>query len=187
MSPRVSPSEVTPDTSDEALMERFRGGEAAALEALFTRHSRGVHGFLVRMVRDEALAEDLLQQTFLSVVRSVDRFQRGAKVWPWLLTIAANAARGSLRHQRQGVEVLGEEPGLEPSVTPTPSDPGARKRIEAAFAAMPASQREVVLLHKVEGLSFEEIAGMLGITSTAAGIRAHRGYEFLRPLLEGLS
>lgn len=187
MSPRVSPSEVTPYTSDEALMERFRGGEAAALEALFTRHSRGVHGFLVRMVRDEALAEDLLQQTFLSVVRSVDRFQRGAKVWPWLLTIAANAARGSLRHQRQGVEVLGEEPGLEPSVTPTPSDPGARKRIEAAFAAMPASQREVVLLHKVEGLSFEEIAGMLGITSTAARIRAHRGYEFLRPLLEGLS
>lgn len=161
-------------------MEQFRQGDTRALEALFNRHAKGVHGFLVRMVRgDGALADDLLQQTFLSVVRSVDRFQKGGKVWPWLLTIAANAARGNMRRVRQGVEVLGEE-APEPFVTPAHSDPGARKRINAAFAKLPESQREVVVLHKVEGLSFEEIAQILGITSTAARIRAHRGYEQLK-------
>jgi len=180
MSPRVGASEETSAVSDEVLMEQFRHGETRALEALYNRHAKSVHGFLVRMVRgDGALADDLLQQTFLSVVRSADRFEKGAKFWPWLLTIAANAARGNMRRVKLGVEVLGEE-APEPSMTPAHSDPAARKRIEAAFAKLPDSQREVVVLHKVEGLSFEEIAKILGITSTAARIRAHRGYEFLK-------
>lgn len=166
-------------------MERFRQGDSRALEALFNRHAKGVHGFLLRMVRDGALADDLLQQTFLSVVRSADRFTLGSKVWPWLLTIAANAARGNMRRARQQVEVLGED-APEPFHTPSQSDPGARKRINAAFARLPQSQREVVVLHKVEGLSFEEISQVLGITSTAARIRAHRGYELLKAELGDL-
>jgi RNA polymerase sigma-70 factor (ECF subfamily) len=168
-------------------MNRYCDGDNQALEVLFERHSGGVHGFLARMVRDGALADDLLQTTFLSVVRSADRYQRGAKVLPWLLTIAANAARDTLRRKRQGVEVLGDENAPEPSVTPEMSDPGARKIIEDAFAQLPAQQREAVLLHKVNGLSFEEIAQSLNISATAARIRAHRGYEKLRHLLEKLS
>jgi RNA polymerase sigma factor (sigma-70 family) len=70
---------------------------------------------------------------------------------------------------------------------PAMSDPGVRKRIEAAFAQLPDQQREAVVLHKINGLSFEEIAQALGISETAARIRAHRGYEKLRSLLEGLS
>jgi RNA polymerase sigma-70 factor (ECF subfamily) len=174
--------------SDEALMERFCDGDSRALEALFERHSRGVHGFLTRMVRDGALADDLLQTTFLSVVRSADRYERGAKVLPWLLTIAGNAARDTLRHKRQQVEMLVEvPPSREPSMTPEHSDPAARKLIEAAFAEMPEQQREAVLMHKLHGLSFDEIARALGISETAARIRAHRGYEKLRHLLEKLS
>jgi RNA polymerase sigma-70 factor (ECF subfamily) len=63
------------------------------------------------------------------------------------------------------------------------SDPGQRRRIEQAFAKLPAQQRECVILHKLEGLSFEQIAQMLDISETAARIRAHRGYERLRELL----
>jgi RNA polymerase sigma-70 factor (ECF subfamily) len=174
------------EASDERLMERFCDGDSRALEALFERHAGSVHGFLRRMVRDEALAEDLLQQTFLSVVRSADRYERGARVMPWLLTIAGNAARDALRSHRQRVEVLGVEPAEEPATDAAPSDPGARRRIEAAFAALPPQQREAVLLHKVHGLSFAEVAQALGITETAARIRAHRGYEKLRTLLEGV-
>lgn len=168
-------------------MNRYCEGDNQALELLFERHAGGVHGFLARMVRDDALADDLLQTTFLSVVRSADRYQRGAKVLPWLMTIAANAARDTLRKKRQQVEVLGATTAPEPSVTPALSDPGARKRIEEAFAQLPAQQREAVLLHKLNGLSFEEIAQALNISATAARIRAHRGYEKLRHLLGALS
>lgn len=173
--------------SDEELMERFQTGDARALETLFDRHSTGVHAFLLRMVNDRALADDLLQTTFLSVVRSADRYQRGLKFSPWLLTIAGNAARDTLRKKKLAVEVLHDDDETsppEPSVDPALSDPLQRKRIETAFAQLPAQQRECVLLHKVEGLCFEEIAQMLDITSTAARIRAHRGYERLRELLD---
>lgn len=169
-------------------MEQFCAGDNRALETLFDRHAGTVHGFITRMVRDSTLADDLTQQTFLSVVRSSDRFERGAKFFPWLLTIAGNAARDTLRRKRHGVEVMVEvPPGYEPSVTPEHSDPAARKRIEAAFAALPDQQREAVLMHKVHGLPFHDIAQALGITETAARIRAHRGYEKLKHLLEGLA
>jgi RNA polymerase sigma-70 factor (ECF subfamily) len=173
--------------SDEELMERFQQGDNAALEVLFDRHAAGVHAFLSRMVNDRSAADDLLQTTFLSVVRSADRYQPGFKVMPWLLTIAGNAARDALRRKRMQVEVLqndDERPAPEPSVEPAMSDPAERKRIEWAFAQLPAQQRECVILHKLDGLSFEQIADMLDITETAARIRAHRGYERLRHLLE---
>lgn len=167
-------------------MERFQDGDSRALDALFDRHASGVHAFLARMVQDRALADDLLQTTFLSVVRSADRYQRGLKVVPWLLTIAGNAARDTLRRKRLQVEVMSdEEDGSLPEagVEPAMSDPGQRRRIEQAFAKLPAQQRECVVLHKLEGLSFEQIAQMLDISETAARIRAHRGYERLRELL----
>ncbi|NTX53536.1 RNA polymerase sigma factor, partial [Myxococcus sp. CA039A] len=89
--------------SDEELMERFCDGAPDAFEALFARHSGRVQGFLTRMVRDGPLAEDLLQTTFLSVIRARGRYEPGTRFIPWLMTIAANAARDTLRH-RQHVE-----------------------------------------------------------------------------------
>lgn len=178
-----------PET-DEALMERFCNGDNAALETLFDRHAGGVLAFLRRMVRDSALADDLLQTTFLSVVRSADRYRRGSPVTPWLLTIAGNAARDSLRRTQLNVESLEpNEAAFENAAASQaePSDPAVRRRIEAAFASLPAQQREAVLMHKVHGLSFDQVAEALDITSTAARIRAHRGYEKLRELLGDLA
>ncbi len=168
--------------TDEVLMQRFCGGDTTAFDALFVRLSPQVKGFLTHMVRDRALAEDLLQTTFLSVVRSRDRYQSGAQVAPWVFAIAANAARDALRHQNLRVEVASEthaDVGIE---TPM-GDPGLRTEIEKAFAALPEAQREAVLLHKVHGLTFDQIAEAAGTSSTAVRIRAHRGYERLRVLL----
>jgi RNA polymerase sigma-70 factor (ECF subfamily) len=179
---------VTQPLTDEELMQRYCDGDNTALETLFDRHAAGVHGFLSRMVRTGALADDLLQTTFLSVVRSADRYRRGAPVLPWLLTIAANAARDTLRRDRLGVEVLAVDGELpDGSVTTAPSDPGVRKRIEAAFDSLPVQQREAVVLHKLEGWSFAQIAQAFDISETAARIRAHRGYEKLRELLGDLA
>ena len=136
------------------------------------------------MVRDPEQAHDLLQQTFLSVVRARGRYDKGTPFVPWLMTIAANAARSTLRHQKHVTAHAEQERahGTD-AVAPVETDPAMRRRLNEALQALPEQQREVVILHKVNGWSFEEIAQSLGISSGAARIRASRGYERLRALL----
>ncbi|MBL8953944.1 MAG: RNA polymerase sigma factor [Myxococcaceae bacterium] len=170
--------------SDEELMLRFCSGDESAFDALFERHAVAVHGFISRIVRDSDLANDLLQVTFLSVVRARNRFQPGALVKPWLFTIAGNAARDLLRHDKRAMGSVEERrQSRERSLEVAFPDPGLRRLLSNALAALSADQREAVLLHKVEGWSFSEIAAAAGITETAARIRAHRGYEKLRQIL----
>lgn len=171
------------EATDEQLMERFCAGDKSAFGVLFERFLPRVRSFLRQMVRDGALADDLLQTTFLSVVRSKDRYLKGSKVAPWIFSIAGNAARDTLRRQSLGVEKLVE---ADAAVEQSSSDPGLRRELEGALAALPVNQREIVVLHKIEGLTFEEIAEAVGITATAARIRAHRGYVRLRELLKHL-
>jgi RNA polymerase sigma factor (sigma-70 family) len=172
------------ERSDEELMLAVADGDSRAFDALYERHSPTVYGFVCRMVKNTALAEDLLQTTFLSVLRSKDRYEPGMKVVPWLVTIAANAARDSLRRQQRHAVPVDDVSALDMgTVEQAPSDPGLRRKLEWALAALPAQQREAVVMHKVHGLSFDDIAESLGVTSTAARIRAHRGYERLRELL----
>ncbi|RKH41780.1 RNA polymerase sigma factor [Corallococcus sicarius] len=172
--------------TDEALMDLFCQGDHSAFEALFARHAGRVQGFLARMVRDGPLAEDLLQMTFLSVIRARGRYEPGTRFTPWLLTIAANAARDALRHQ-QHVDSHAHAPPEGLTSVPAPDgDPVLRRRIEDALQLLPLEQREAVVLSKLEGWSFEEIAQLRGIRAGAARLRAHRGYEKLRELLGGL-
>ena len=171
------------ETTDEELMQRFCAGDKAAFGELFERFLPRVRSFLRQMVRDSALADDLAQTTFLSVVRSKDRYVIGAKVAPWIFSIAGNAARDTLRRQALGVEQLVT---ADAAVESQPIDHGLRRELENALSELPVNQREVVVLHKVQGLSFEQIAESIGITATAARIRAHRGYVRLRALLKHL-
>ena len=173
------------EPTDEQLMERFCTGDPSAFEALFDRYLTRVQSFLRPMVRDPALAEDLTQATFLSVIRSKDRYLKGALVAPWIFTIAANAARDCLRRKTvERIAANAEQP--ETSVAPDPVDHGLRRQLEAALQQLPVGQREAVVLHKVQGLSFEQVAEAIGISATAARIRAHRGYVILRTLLAHL-
>lgn len=171
------------EATDEVLMQRFCAGDKPAFGELFERYLPRVRSFLRQMVRDPALADDLAQTTFLSVVRSKDRYLEGAKVAPWIFSIAGNAARDALRRRSLGVEQLIE---ADASVESTPIDHGLRRELESALWELPVNQREVVVLHKVQGLSFEQVAAAIGITATAARIRAHRGYVRLRALLKHL-
>jgi RNA polymerase sigma factor (sigma-70 family) len=172
--------------SDDTLMRRFCVGDEAAFEMLYQRHATPVLAFLKRMVRDEPLAEDLLQTTFVSFVRGRGRYIPGTSVRAWVFAIAANAGRDALRRRRASVERLSPR-GLSPEAPgegPPPSDPALARAVENALMQLPVQQREAVLLHKLEELSFEEIAAALGITVSAAKVRAHRGYRRLRQLLE---
>jgi RNA polymerase sigma-70 factor (ECF subfamily) len=174
------------EPTDEVLMERFIDGDGTAFDALFSRHASGVRAYLQRLTGSSATADDLTQVTFVSMVRGRGRFTRGAKVKPWLYAIATNAARDAGR--RAKFEAVTDE-GVLPE---TPAEPGVErdfgleKAVKAALAQLPEAQREAILLHRFEGLSFAEIAEQVGLTESAVKVRAHRGYERLRELLKGV-
>ncbi len=165
-------------------MQRFCQGDEAAFGQLYDRYAPEVLSFLTRLVRDAALAEDVLQTAFLSFVRARDRYQPAAGVRAWIFAIAANAGRDALRRRKSRREdLLGDAPLAERAAATALADPVMGHTLEVALAQLPADQREAVLLHKLQGLSFPEIATALGTTAGAARLRAHRGYERLKRLL----
>ena len=176
--------------SDEALMERFCQGDGRAFDALYLRYRVPLHGFFRRMVGSTAAADDLLQVTFLHVVKARGRYARGEPLRPWLYAIARNAARDHLRlaHHR---EVGGESSERSLSRLEAPEEvvaAGADEvaALQRALAALPPKYREAVVMHQLEGLSFTEVARAVDSTPGAVKVRAHRGYQRLREVLAAL-
>ena len=175
------------EVSDEELMTRFCRGEAEAFDALFERHGAAVHAYLSRLVSSSVAAEDLMQATFLSLVRGRGRFHPAIRFRPWLYAIATNAARDHYRRgRREQLTEKGEFPADAATVDPEARDAGLERRVRSALQQLPPQQREVILLNRFEGLSMAEIAAAVGATETAVKVRAHRGYERLRELLSDL-
>jgi RNA polymerase sigma-70 factor (ECF subfamily) len=175
---------MTKESTDEELMEAFRQGQRAAFDALFNRHAPLVRGYLRRLLSSPTQADDVLQNTFLSVVRSKDRFRTGERFKPWLYAIATNAAKDAFRRTPAGSTALEDASELELAFETHISDEGLRREVRHAMAQLPEAQRSAILLHWFEGLSFAEVAAAEGISESAVKVRAHRGYEKLRPLLE---
>ena len=166
-------------------MELFCQGDEKAFDALFSRHAPAVRGYLGRLVGSAAVADDLTQTTFLSLVRARGRFLAGSRFKPWLYAIATNAARDFKRRRSELLTATGDLPidaGEEMKVR----DLGMEKQVHAALGQLPDSQREAILQHRFHGISFAEIAAAEGISESAVKVRAHRGYQTLRGLLKGL-
>jgi RNA polymerase sigma-70 factor (ECF subfamily) len=180
--PKAQP-ERTAEESDESLMQRYCDGEGRAFDALFARHGRRVHAFLVRHVRDRARADDLLQATWLNVHRARATFERGGRFLPWLYTIANNARRDDGRRSGRDPGNLTRDGELPEPSAPLPAASDDTERVQAALATIPESYREVIVLHRWHDLGFSEIARMLDTTEGAVKLRAHRGYLALRTLL----
>jgi len=168
-------------------MTRFQQGDARAFDALFSRYHRAIHAYLFRLVGTRATAEDLTQATFLSLVRARGRFLTGHRVKPWIYAIATNAARDGIRRRKpEDLTAEGELPADAVAETPGPRDAGLELRVRQALMLLPEAQREAILMHRFEGLSFKEISEALGVSESAVKVRAHRGYEKLRELLADL-
>ena len=168
-------------------MERFCQGDAQAFDALFSRYAGAVHGYLTRLVGSVSAAEDLTQATFLSLVKARGRYLRGSPFKPWLYAIATNAARDHLRRRKpEDLTAGGELPRDAEAEAPAESDAGLEKVVRQALERLPENQREVIVLHRFEGMSMSEIADALGASESAVKVRAHRGYEKLREWLRGV-
>lgn len=181
--------------SDEALMAAYARGDRAAFEELFRRLSGPVHGFFLRSFRDAAVADDLLQVTFLKVHRARAEYQPALPLKPWLFTIAARVRLDALRKRYRLREDADEErlaaadeaQALARAQESAADDASGRAAsVREALDQLPESQRTVVHLHRYEGMTFPEIARVLGSTEAAIKLRAFRAYERLRVVLAHL-
>ncbi|MFT7518884.1 MAG: RNA polymerase sigma factor (sigma-70 family) [Kiritimatiellia bacterium] len=174
------------EATDEELMERYVArGDRAAFEQIFRSYAPRLHGLFRRSTGSEAKAQDLVQQTFLHVHRARRDFRRGAKLRPWLFAIAMNVRREHFRKRGRAEEVsLDYDRHGEPAQAPDAST-ASERAVRRALERLPEAQREVVLLHYYEDMSFGEVAKAVGASRSAVKVRAHRAYKVLRDILGG--
>jgi RNA polymerase sigma-70 factor (ECF subfamily) len=186
--------------TDEQLMHAYREGDTRAFEALLARHERKVWGFLRRSVGDAALAEDLLQEVFLRVVRS--EWKGESKFTTWVFAIARNLcidhARRAVHRDARSLDAPtrpDDEAGetlhdrlatQDRDAEGLTSDGQVRVRVEAAVAALPPDQREVFLLREVMDMPFAEIAVVVGAPEPTVKSRMRYALERLREALDDL-
>jgi len=188
-----------PVTTDEELLARYVKGDVRAFELLLSRHRGPVYSFLLRSVRDKAVAEDLFQETFLRVVQRADQFTGQSKLTTWLYTIARNLTvdhARRMRHRRHasldapvstgdgGSRSLGEQvEGRDRGADRAAIEAQAKAKFQEALDALPDEQREVFLLRQVDGLAFADIAGILGVPENTAKSRMRYALERLQQAL----
>ena len=173
------------EPTDEELMSRYaRSGDREAFGLLFSRYAPRLLGLFRRSTGDQALAQDLVQQTFLHIHRARRDFRRGAKVRPWFFAIAMNVRREHFRRAGRRPETPLDPARHQPSQPPDAST-ATERAVRRALARLPEAQREVVLLHYYEGLSMHEVAQAVGASRAAVKVRAHRAYKVLREILGG--
>ena len=172
--------------SDEALMAAYLCGDQAAHRALFDRLAPQLTASIRRHLKDDADAEDVLQRTFLAVHRARHDFRAGAKVRPWVFTIAMNLVRDPFRRRKRQRESPLELDGRhDPAVVADRFEREEDARlVRRALATLPADQRRAIELHWLEERPFAEIADIVGASVSAVKVRAHRGYKKMRRWLE---
>ena len=179
--------------SDVQLMLDVKAGDEESFDFLLQKYRSPLVNFLNRMVRDQAMAEDLAQEVFLRVYRARKQYTPSAKFTTWLFRIATNLALNSVRdnrHQRMGISIDAGVDGEDSSPLELPAREMridehmiARDRAEIirrAVWSLPEKQRAAVLLHKYEEMDYGEIAKVLECSESALKSLLFRAYETLR-------
>ncbi|MFW6108337.1 MAG: RNA polymerase sigma factor, partial [bacterium] len=171
---------------DEWLAARSQGGDLAAFDVLARRYEDRLFSYARRLVGEAQTAADLAQETLLRAFRSLGRFDTDQRFGPWVFGIAAHVCRDWLRRRGRRPEQRWEEMDLA-APTPTPAAQAAqaeeRERVVRAVELLPPKYREVVVLHYLEEMPYDEVARSLDITPAAARRRALRARAMLRKRL----
>ncbi len=174
-------------TSDEVLIGRIANGDRLAMQVLFARHHVRVFRFVVRLVRNETTAEDLISEVFLDVWRQADRFEGRSAVTTWLLSIARFKALSALRRRPEeelDEETAGaiEDPSDDPEVALEKKDKGAI--IRKCLTGLSAEHREIIDLVYYHEKSVEEVAEIVGIPENTVKTRMFYARKKLAELLK---
>jgi len=174
-------------TSDEALIGRIATGDKVAMQVLFARHHVRVYRFVLRLVRDQTQAEDLISEVFLDVWRQAGRFEARSAVSTWLLAIARYKALSALR--RRPDEELDEEtaaaiedPGDDPETALEKKDKG--EILRKCLTAMSPEHREIIDLVYYHEKSVEEVAEIVKIPENTVKTRMFYARKRLAELLK---
>ncbi|HEV8304886.1 MAG TPA: RNA polymerase sigma factor [Gemmatimonadales bacterium] len=163
----------------DVLVARAKAGDQAALESLFRAFETPVYNLARRIMRTPEDAEDVLQETFLEVVRSIQQYRGEGHLWGWIRRIAATKALMRIRRdQLRAAEPLDEEPVGRPG-----THVGANIDLERAFEQLSDTSRSVVWLHDVEGYTHEEIAELMGKSVSFSKSQLARAHARLRRML----
>jgi RNA polymerase sigma-70 factor (ECF subfamily) len=171
-----------------AEIERLRRHDFEALSAFIIRYQRRLFRYLVRMVNDPNVADDLFQQTWVRVMERIRQYDQDRSFESWLFSIAHNLAIDHLR--RRQPQSLEESDPVEPLICPDPSALTQLLSLErsevlaGAFSHLPALYREVLVLRFEEEMKLEEIADLLGTPLSTVKSRLSRGLERLRKQFE---
>jgi RNA polymerase sigma-70 factor (ECF subfamily) len=185
-------------SSDAAIMLRVAAGDESGFNYLVEKYHRPIIHFLMRMVRNQAIAEELAQEVFLRVYRSRESYRAEAKFSTWLYRIATNLAVNQARdsrHERAAKNVYldaeDEETGSIPEVAddePTVEERLLReermKAIRTHVMALPERQRMAILMHKYQGMDYRQIGEVLKLSESATKSLLFRAYQTLREKLK---
>lgn len=172
--------------SDAQLVDRARRGDVAAFEALVRRYLRPAYAVALAGTREPADAEDVCQDAFVAALERLEECREPERFAGWLIEIVRNRARDAARRRR----VRAADP-LDAATEPvSPDDPSvAAERAElrhsllAALETLTDRQREIVLLHDLEGWRHREIGERLGVSAGAARVHLHHARRALRAVL----
>ncbi len=174
-------------TSDEALIGRIATGDKVAMQVLFARHHVRVYRFVLRLVRDQTKAEDLISEVFLDVWRQAGKFEARSAVSTWLLAIARYKALSALR--RRPDEELDDEtaaaiedPGDDPETALEKKDKG--EILRKCLTALSPEHREIIDLVYYHEKSVEEVAEIVGIPENTVKTRMFYARKRLAELLK---
>jgi len=185
-------------TSDAAVMLRVAAGDEGSFNYLAQKYHRAMIHFLFRMVRNQAVAEELAQEVFLRVYRSRESYRAEAKFTTWLYRIATNLAVNharDTRHERAAQTLYLDAPDEESGTTPDVADdePSVEQRlmrdermaaIRKHVMALPERQRMAVLMHKYQGMDYRQIGEVLKLSESATKSLLFRAYQTLRDKLK---
>jgi RNA polymerase sigma-70 factor (ECF subfamily) len=174
-------------TSDEVLIERIANGDRLAMKVLYGRHHVRVYRFVVRLVRNEATAEDLISEVFLDVWRQAGKFEGRSTVSTWMLSIARFKALSALRRRPEeelDEETAGaiEDQADDPEVTLAKKDKAAALR--ECLGKLSAEHREIIDLVYYHEKSVEEVAAIVDIPEATVKTRMFYARKKLSELLK---
>jgi RNA polymerase sigma-70 factor (ECF subfamily) len=190
----VSPLVAAAELSDEAIVERVRGGDAGLYEILMRRHNQRLYRTIRAILRDDRDVEDVMQLAYVNAYRHLDQFRGQAQFATWLTRIAVNRAIRSGRSERRHLELVTKEGEVDlasermPAPGPDPEHEAygheLKTVLESLIDELPDAFRLVFVLREVEGLSTAETAASLSVNEDTVKTRLHRAKRLLRDRLE---
>ena len=190
-------------SDDAELLARLRAGDESAFVALVDRYHAPMLRFASTFVPSRAIAEEVVQESWLGVVRGISAFEGRSSLRTWLFSIVANCARRTGARERRHASIgLDEDRGVPDErfgrngawvAPPVPWVEDSVERIAAGqvvasirgcFNALPDAQRQAVLLRDFEGLPAAEVCGLLGVSEGNLRVLLHRGRSRIRSLIE---